>query len=173
MYDTTQVVTQEKKKKNEKFKCQILEFDSRCVHHKVHPIKMGWLLGNWIFSSYFQGRTMELKGLSRWGDTYKLHPKLGNINLHNVTHSLISPNPRERMFKFQISLLIVIFLSLVSWNLSLIQTTQEVNPHPCIASCVDMWNVFFFFFFFCHLLNNSACVRHIAQEGQVEWTTPV
>jgi hypothetical protein len=37
-----------------------------------------------------------------------------------------------------------------------------------------MWSVFFFFFFFfflSHLLNVGACVRHIAREGQVEWTT--
>jgi hypothetical protein len=39
-----------------------------------------------------------------------------------------------------------------------------------------MWSVFFFFFFFfffflCHLLNVGACIRHIAQEGQVEWIT--
>ena len=27
-----------------------------------------------------------------------VHPKLHNINLHNVTHSLISQNPTERMF---------------------------------------------------------------------------
>jgi hypothetical protein len=34
------------------------------------------------------------------------------------------------MFVVQISLLIVTFLSLISQNLSLTQTTQEVNPHP-------------------------------------------
>ena len=58
------------------------------------------------------------------------HLKLCNINLHNVTHSLISQNPRERMFVVQISLLIVTFLSLISRILSLMQTTKEVNPHP-------------------------------------------
>jgi hypothetical protein len=55
------------------------------------------------------------------------------------------------------------------------QTTQEANPHPRIAACVNMWSVFFFFFFFffflCHLLDVGACVCHIAWEGQVEWTT--
>jgi hypothetical protein len=37
-----------------------------------------------------------------------------------------------------------------------------------------MWSVtfFFFFFFFLHLLNVGAHVRHITQEGRVEWTTP-
>jgi hypothetical protein len=43
-----------------------------------------------------------------------VHPKLHNINIHNVTHSLISRNPREHMFVVQISLLIVTFLSLTS-----------------------------------------------------------
>ena len=76
------------------------------------------------------------------------HPKLRDINLHNVTHSLVSGNPRERMFVFQISHLIVTFLSLISRNLSLMQTTQKVNPHPCIAPCVNKWSVTFLFFFF-------------------------
>jgi hypothetical protein len=64
------------------------------------------------------------------------------------------------------------------------QTTQEVNPHPHIAPYINKWSVTFFFFFFffflylfllllCHLPNVGACVRHIAWEGQVEWTTLV
>ena len=65
-----------------------------------------------------------------------VHPELCNINLHNVTHSLISRNRRERMYVVQISLLTITFLSLISQNLSLMQTTQEVNPHPRIAPCV-------------------------------------
>ena len=103
-----------------------------------------------------------------------VHPKLRNIDPQNVTHSLVSQNPRERMFVVQISLLIVTFLSLISRNLSLMQTTQEVNPHPHTAPCVNMWNVTFLFFFFfslCHLLNVGACIRHIDLEGQVEWIT--
>ena len=99
------------------------------------------------------------------------HIKLRNINLHNITHSLISPNPREWMFVVQISFLIVTFRSLISRNLSLMQTTKEVNLNPCIAPCVNRWSVFFFFFFLCHLLNVGACVHHIAKEGQVQWTT--
>jgi hypothetical protein len=97
-----------------------------------------------------------------------IHPKLRNINLHNMTHSLISRNPREWMFVVQISLLI-------SWNLSLIQPTKEVNPHPRIAQRVNMGSVtffFFFFFFLCHLLNVGACICDIAWEGRVECTTP-
>ena len=98
-----------------------------------------------------------------------IHSKLRNINPHIVTHSLISWNPRVRMFVIQISLLIVTFLSFVSQILSLMHTIKEVNPHPCISPCVNMWSVFFFFH---HLLNVGACIHHIAWEGQVEWTTP-
>jgi hypothetical protein len=76
-----------------------------------------------------------------------IHPKLRNFNLHNVTHSLISRNPREWMFIIQISLLIVTYLSLISQILSLMQITKEVNPHPCIAPYVNMWSVTFLLFF--------------------------
>ena len=72
------------------------------------------------------------------------------------------------MFVVQISLLIVTFLSLISQNLSSIQTTKEVNPHPHIAPCVNMWSSTFLFLFFlclCHLLNIGACVHHIARDG--------
>ena len=86
-----------------------------------------------------------------------LHPKLHNINLYYVTHSLISRNPRKRMFLSSNLPLIVTFLSLNSWVLPLMQTTIEVNPHPHIAPCVHMWSVFIFllflFFLLCHLLN--------------------
>ena len=75
--------------------------------------------------------------------------------------------------RVQISLLTVTFLSLISQNLSLMQTTKEVNPHCRIGPCVNMWSVTFSFFIFliCHLLNVGACVHHIAREGQLEWTT--
>ena len=96
-----------------------------------------------------------------------VHPKLRNTNLHNVTHSLISRNPRKLMFVVQISLLIVTFLSLISQNMSLMQTTQEGNPHPHMAPCVNMWSVtFLLYFFLCHLLNVGGCIYHIAREGQ-------
>ena len=72
---------------------------------------------------------------------------------------------------FVVSLLIVTFLSLISRILLLLQTTKEANPHPCIVPCVNMWSVFFFFFL-CHLLSVGACICHIAQDGQVEWTIP-
>ena len=116
--------------------------------------------------------TMNLLLISSTLEHYKaLHPKLRNINPHNVTHSLISQNPRERMSIVQISLLIVTFLSLISQNISLMQNVKEVNPHPRNAPYVNMWSVIFFFFFFCHLLNVGACVCHIPWESQVKWTT--
>ena len=73
----------------------------------------------------------------------------------NVTHSLISRNPREWMFVVQMSLLIVTFVFLSKITvLLLMQTTKEVNLHPHIAPRVNMWSVLFFFFFCCcHLLN--------------------
>ena len=98
-----------------------------------------------------------------------------HLELHNITHSLIYQNPREWTFIVQISLLIVTFLSLISLILSLMQTIKEVNPQPRIAPCVNMWSVtflIFFFFFLCHVLNIGAHICHMAQEGQVEWTTP-
>ena len=50
-------------------------------------------------------------------------PQTPYINLHNVTHSLISWNPREGMFVVWISLLI-------SQNLSLMHIVKEVKPTP-------------------------------------------
>jgi uncharacterized membrane protein len=130
---------------------------------------------------YIPNDTHTLVG---WGASFNvvaclIHPKLRNINPHNVSHSLIFRNPRERMFIVQILLLIVTFFSLISQFFSIMQTTKEVNSHPRIAPCVNMWSVtlflflfLFFSFFLCHLLNVGACICHIAWEGQVEWTTP-
>ena len=58
---------------------------------------------------------------------YILHSVIPTF--YNFTHPLISQNPREQMFLFQILLLIVTFLSLISSILSLMQTTMKVNPH--------------------------------------------
>ena len=65
-----------------------------------------------------------------WSSPNHIHPRLCNINFHDNTHSLISRNPRERMFVVQISLLIVTFLSLISRIMSLMQSIKEVNPQP-------------------------------------------
>ena len=108
--------------------------------------------------------------LITWGmSQYSLvHFKFQTINLHNATCSLISRKPREWMFV--LSPYCHISLSYIT-KFSLMQTTKEVNPHPRITPCFNMWSVFFFFFFFCRLLNVGACVHHVAREGQVEWTT--
>ena len=69
-----------------------------------------------------------------------IHLKLRNINPYSITHSLISQNPRERMFVVRISLRIVTFLSLISRIFALLQATKDVNPHPRIAfmcPCVE------------------------------------
>ena len=59
-----------------------------------------------------------------------IHPKLRNINLHDITHSLISQNPRERMFVVQISLPIVTFRSLISRIFVIDATHQRSQPTP-------------------------------------------
>src|ERR1700738_5232575 len=88
-------------------------------------------------------------------------PKLHIINPHYVTCSLISRNPRERMFVVQnLTPFCHVSLSLISRILSLMQTTKEVSSHPPIAPCVNMWSVTFFFFFF---LDVGACIRHIVK----------
>jgi hypothetical protein len=79
-------------------------------------------------------------GLTR---TPAVHPKLRNINFHNVTHSLISPNPRERMFVVQISLLFisVTFLSLISWNLSIHANHPRSQPKALTLRNVSICGV--------------------------------
>ena len=71
----------------------------------------------------------------------QLHPKLRNINFHNVTQSLISQNPREHMFVVQISLLIFTILSLTSQNLSLKGKPTKKSTHTLTLRHVE-----------CHLL---------------------
>ena len=71
-----------------------------------------------IKSLYILG--FHMKTLLKRPNCLEVHPNLYNINPHNVTHSLISWNPRNRMIVVQISLLIVTFPSLT-------QTTKEIN----------------------------------------------
>ena len=65
------------------------------------------------------------------------HSKLRDINLHHVTHSLISRNLREQMFIVRISLLIVTFLSFISRSLvTIVKLSEKSNPtHSHCAMC--------------------------------------
>ena len=82
------------------------------------------------------------------GIKYTLNSIISTFINHALSNIL---SPKERMFLVQISLLIVTFLSFISWVLPLMRIIIEANPHPCIAPCVNMWSVFFFFVW--HLLN--------------------
>ena len=57
------------------------------------------------------------------------------ISTPTTSHTLISTNPRERMFVAQVSLLIVTFLSLISRNRSLMQTTQKSTHTSHCVMC--------------------------------------
>jgi hypothetical protein len=59
-----------------------------------------------------------------------LHPKLRNVNLHNVTHSSMSGNLREWMFVVQISFLIVTFLSHYITKFVINANHQRSQPTP-------------------------------------------
>ena len=73
-----------------------------------------------------------------------IHPKLHNFNLHYVTRSLISWNPRERMCMVQISLLIVSCLSLIS-HVFVINANHQ-RSQPTLLHCATCQYVE------CHLL---------------------
>ena len=64
------------------------------------------------------------------------------------------------MFVVQISLLIVTFLSLIS------RICHQCKPPKKSTHTSSSY-------YYVTLLNVGACVRHIALEGQVEWTTLV
>ena len=88
-----------------------------------------------------------------------VRPKLHNINPHNVTHSLISQNPREQMFIVQISLLIVTFLYLYITEFVINANHQRNQPTPLHCAMCYMWSVaFLFLFFLCHL-SECWCMR--------------
>jgi hypothetical protein len=104
--------------------CQVL---MPCRHYFDYPNWCVLLFGVMKCYNY----SMRLSYFTEQSYQCSTHPKLRKFNFHNVTDSLISRNPRKRMFIVQIPLLIVTFLSLKSqFFLSLMQTTKEVNPHP-------------------------------------------
>ena len=61
---------------------------------------------------------------------------------------LISETLGNKYSQFKSHSLMSHFSPLYHGFLSLMQATKEVDPHPCIAPCVNMWSVTFFFF--CH-----------------------
>ena len=122
--------------------------------------------------------TWDLERLQTCHRIYTLNSH--NVNFQNVTYSLISRNPRNRMFLVEISLLIIVFLSLMSQKWSLMQLPKKLT-HALALRHVSTCGVspsysysyssFSFSFFICHLLNSGAFVRHIAPVSQVEWPT--
>ena len=102
-----------------------------------------------------------------------LIPKLRNINLHNITRSLISWNARKWMSVVQISLLIVTFLSLISRILSSMQTIKEVNPHPSITPVCGVWTSYSYpsscyYYATCWMLVHA----YATSPGKAKWSRP-
>ena len=92
-------------------------------------------------------------------------PKTPYVILHNVTHSLKSWNYGERMFVSRISFLIITFLSLISWILSLMPPSKK-STHA-LASChVPTCGVSSSFSYATCWMWVRACVCHITREGQ-------
>ena len=90
-----------------------------------------------------------------------VHPKLLDVNLQNVTHSLISQNPRERMFLVQFSLLIVTILSLISRTFPIKCKSSKMSSHTlALRAHVNMWIVFFFFIILCQGLVKVSIIMH-------------
>ena len=98
-----------------------------------------------------------------------IHPKL-----YNITRSLISGNPRERMCVVHISLLTVTLLSLIS-RIFIDANHRRSRPTPSHYTMCQYVEyhllLLLLLLFWCHLLNVGACICHIAREGHMEWTT--
>ena len=85
-----------------------------------------------------------------------LHPKLHNINPYNVTHSLVSRNPRERMFIVQRSLLIVTILSLIS---RFVIDAHDQRSQPIPSYCTMCQHVKCFILRLLMPLGECWCIR--------------
>ena len=127
----------------------------------------------------FKSRSNSRSYMLRIGTSILIHPKLRNINLHNITHSIISPNPRDARSS-NITPYCHISLPYIT-NFVIKANHQRSQPSHC-AMCqhvechiliIIISIILLFFFFFLHkLLNIGACICHITREGQVEWTPP-
>ena len=106
-------------------------------------LKHHLLLTHWIKAHALPIRSQKIGVQSR--KLVELHPKLHNRNLHNITHSLISGNPREPMFVVQISILIVTFLSFKSRIFVINANHQRSQPTPSHCTMCQYVE--------CHLLN--------------------
>jgi hypothetical protein len=109
--------------------------------------------------------------------TRHIHPKFRNINPHNVTHPLISPNPRGRMFVAQISLLVVTFLSLLSWNFVINANHWRSQSHALALRHVSICGVlpscscyfsFSFSYATCWMLVHACATS----SGKAKWSAP-
>ena len=104
---------------------------------------LSWGTYNYFLCSSFLSIVIEPEGggaaasyrCTSW--VWDTHSKLRDINLHHVTHSLISRNLREQMFIVRISLLIVTFLSFISRSLvTIVKLSEKSNPtHSHCAMC--------------------------------------
>ena len=91
-------------------------------HHRSYT--NSWPL-NLVWWSVFNHVHIAWEGW--WSE---LHPKLRNVNPHNITHSLIYRKPRERMFVVQTSLLVChISLPCIA-NFVIYANRQKSQPTP-------------------------------------------
>jgi hypothetical protein len=94
-----------------------------------------------------------------------LYDNLRNATLRNVTLSLVSPSPRERMYSVQISLLVVTFH--ISWDLTIESSANYFKPHirthhiviTAIIMC-HYCNVGYVWFHECHTLHYISIITH-------------
>ena len=93
-------------------------------------------------------------------DFYQIHPKLRNINNHNITHSLTSQNPTERMFFKSHS-----FLS----HFSLL---YDKCCHQCKPPKKSTHNLALCHVSICGLSPSSSSFSYATLPGHAKWSGP-